>query len=71
MPRTDRFLVSADGMLADWFATPNAPANWHDCTDMGVEELQRFVAERQAVRPYIVGVAMGDRLCGVSVTCPE
>jgi hypothetical protein len=55
----DRFLVSPDGMLADWFVTPNAPADWFDCTDMDAEQLQRFVAERQAVRPYVVGVALG------------
>lgn len=54
----DLFIVSDDGMFCDWIAPAelvNRPG-WTDCTQMGDHELQCFIAERQAVRPYIVGV---------------
>jgi hypothetical protein len=58
-----RFLVSPDGMLADWVhpLDPKQPRHegWIDCTDMDGEALQRFIAERQATRPRIVGVKVG------------
>lgn len=53
-----RFVVSDDGGYCHWIEPSdlvNHPG-WIDCTDMGDEELQHFIAERQAVRPYIVGV---------------
>lgn len=58
----DRFLISADATFCD-YVTPADVANypgWIDCSDMSDEELQRFVAERQAVRPYVVGMAIGQ-----------
>lgn len=55
-----RFLISADGVFLEQVA-PTDLANypgWTDCTDMDDEQFQRLVAERQAVRPYIVSVSI-------------
>jgi hypothetical protein len=53
-----RFLVSPDGMNADWIHPLELVSRpgWTDCTDMSDEDFQNLVAERQAVRPYIVGI---------------
>lgn len=61
-PRIERFLISPDGNRADWFHPDDIAAraaDWTDCTDMSVEQIQQHVAERQAVRPHIVGVTVG------------
>lgn len=62
-PRNQRFMMSPDGMHADWIhpaeVATRAPG-WIDCTDMSDDDFQRFVTERQATRPRIVGVAVGS-----------
>lgn len=58
-----RFMMSPDGMQADWIhpleIATRAPG-WIDCTDLDDEEFQRLITERQAARPRIVGVAVGS-----------
>lgn len=56
-----RFMLSPDGQTGDWVHEDEVTARcptYVDCTDMPDEEFQRFVAERQAVRPYIVGMVV-------------
>lgn len=55
-----RFMVSPDGHQADWL-NPSSCPGWIDCTDMSPEKLQRFIAEKQGVRPHIVGVVAPGR----------
>jgi hypothetical protein len=55
-----RFILSPDATFpayVDVADLPNFPG-WIDCTDMAPEEFQKLVAEKLAVRPYIVGLAM-------------
>jgi len=55
-----RFMVSPCGNFGQHVSPAdlvNYPG-WTDCTDMSDEAFQCFVAERQAVRPYIVGLAV-------------
>ena len=59
MPTT-RFLISPDATFPA-YVDPADVANypgWTDCTDMTPEEFQQLVAEKLAVRPYIVGLAI-------------
>jgi hypothetical protein len=57
---TTRFLLSPDATFPAYVA-PADVANypgWIDCTEMAPEEFQALVAEKLAVRPYIVGMAL-------------
>jgi hypothetical protein len=59
---THRCLISEDGVFLT-YAKPADVANYPnfvDCTDMDDIEFQRFIAERQAVRPYIVGIGVAS-----------
>lgn len=57
---THRCLVSADGVFLSYVKPADVASfpGFIDCTDMDDDEFQKFIAERQAERPYIVGLSM-------------